>query len=95
VILNMKKKVIVLWTDDLDREHAYLIEGKDLIDPEAFAFHLRCHKTVKRVKTIQLEEIRNEHAPVIIRSLQPLPKEFGTLMKEMKTEHGTEEEENR
>ena len=81
------KATVILWKDKDGKEHAYLIEKKNHIIPESFEFYLRSRKGISDVKRIPIEPIMAEHSTVIIKSLEPLPKEVSAILKIMGTEH--------
>ena len=87
-VLNMKKASIIIWKDEEGVEHAYLLDRKSHIIPESFEFWLRARSDTKEVKRIEVEPILDEHSMVIIKSLEPVPKQLATVMNLMKTEHG-------
>ena len=83
------KACVIIWKDKEGKEHAYFLDKRTHIIPEAFEFWLKNRKDTKEVRLIEIEPIKEIHAPVIIRSLEPLPKEVKEVMSMMATEHGT------
>jgi hypothetical protein len=69
VELNMAKpKVIILWTKR-KIEHAYLMDNRERA--EQFTHHLSKMKGVKNARIAIVEPIQNEHARLLVLSLQP------------------------
>ena len=82
------KACVIIWKDKEGKEHAYLLDKRTHIIPESFEFWLKNRKDTKEVRLIEIEPIKEIHAPVIIRSLQPLPNDVKEVLSLMTTEHG-------